>query len=376
MMRVLLFIIALQSAAFSFACASSGSQVTQKPAKERATGNLKWTDSEWSLTPLDQLPSVEDARRIRCGNAVCWIWDEESVWVLANEDSWRLFHRDAKARIHSVYLASVNSGWIAKDRILYRTDDAGATLKQVFPAPGTEDILISSVFFANENHGWAAGVKLDQMRKDDPVVNTDVDRGRLRVSSIYETRDGGQTWSEAKLPRFSGFLVETSLSEKGIGIAGHRRNLLFTNDSGTNWIDFQKYFPKLNPDERGNFVSAFFSGDRGWLVFAGFEFEVWQTTDKGASWQKSIWRIETESSDTASNVPTPRFVFVDDQHALFVYNHTDDCEVFKTSDGGKTWSKIPIEAAGEERFYDVALQSATKGFLVSNKGVYKVTFNR
>jgi photosystem II stability/assembly factor-like uncharacterized protein len=376
MKHVLLIVIALQWCAFNVACASSGSQVSQKAAPEKPADHLKWSDSEWSLTPVAQLQSAGDSpRRLRCNkNALCWSWDDDSVWVSTNDDRWRLFHH-AEEQIYGVYLQSATSGWIAKDRILYKTDDGGATLKQIFPTSGVQDVLISSVYFADENQGWAGGAKLEQIRKDDPVINTDIDRNRLRISQIYETRDGGQTWSEARLPRFSGFLDELTFSEKGIGIAGTRRNLVFTN-GGANWIDFQKYFPKVDENERGNFLSAFFSDDRGWLLFAGFEFEVWQTADKGGSWKKSVWHIESKSTDTASRPPAPRFLFVDERHGLFLYNHTNDCEVFKTSDSGKTWTPIQVQATDDERFYDLALQSQAKGFLVGSKGVYRFSLEQ
>ena len=377
MKRVLLIAIALQWCVFNVACASNGSQVSQKPTPEKTANHLKWSDSEWRLTPVAQLqPEGESARRIRCNkNALCWSWDDDSVWISTNEDRWRLLHR-AEEQIHSVYLVSATSGWIVKDRILYKTDDGGATLKQILPAVSVQDVLISSVYFVDDAHGWAGGAKLDQIRKDDPVINTDIDRDRLRISKIYETRDGGQTWSEAKLPRFSGFLDELTFSEKGTGIAGFHRNLVFTNDGGTSWSDFQKYFPKVDEGERGDFLSAFFSDDRGWLLFGGFEFEVWQTTDKGGSCKKSVWHIESKSTDTVSGPPVPRFVFVDERHGLFLYNHTSDCEVFKTSDGGKTWTQIQIQANDDERFYDLALQSPAKGFLVSNKSVYKFSLGQ
>ena len=374
MKRVLLVVIALLWCAFNVSCASSGSQVSEKTTPEKIA-HLNWSDSEWSLTPVTQF-EVDSPRRIRCNKrSVCWSWDSNSVWVSTNDDSWRLFHR-AKERIDSVYLVSATSGWVAKDRILYRTDGGGTTLKRVFPAPGQQDVLISSVYFTDENHGWAGGAKLDQIRKDDPLINTDVDRGQLRISKIYETRDGGQSWSEARLPRFSGFLEELAFSDKGIGIGGTRRNVVFTNDSGTNWTDFEKYFPKADDGERGNFLSAFFADERGWLLFAGFEFEVWQTSDKGGSWKKSVWQIESKSTDTASYPPMPRFVFVDDKHGLFLYNHTRDCEVFKTSDGGKTWAQIQIQPNNDERFYDLALQSQGRGFLVGGKGVYRFSLEQ
>jgi photosystem II stability/assembly factor-like uncharacterized protein len=202
------------------------------------------------------------------------------------------------------------------------------------------------------------------------LVNTETTRGRIRTAFIIETADGGASWKFEDLPRLIGSFEEINFWESGIGVASSRNNLVFTNDGGKTWISMAKYF-RVVDSERARFESGFFlDQNHGWLLFSGFEFEALFTDNGGKSWTKTTWKIESNSNDTSSFPPPVRFVFVDNWHGLFVYNHSYGGELFKTSDGGKTWKLVTTEGFVDMSFTDALYESQGRRLLVGNKGIY------
>jgi hypothetical protein len=60
-------------------------------------------------------------------------------------------------------------GWIVTDEAIWRSEDAGRTWRKLAPLPAME-----RVYFITPDHGWAAG----------------------GLKKVYETTDGGKTWTE------------------------------------------------------------------------------------------------------------------------------------------------------------------------------------
>jgi hypothetical protein len=107
---------------------------------------------------------------------------------------------------------------------------------------------------------------------------------------------------------------------------------LLTNDGGAHWT-----FEPLKDEPR----SIFFLNDTsGWMVT---ETGIWFTNEAGLNWRKLC---DQPKPDPKIGPVTPgglilRLSFVDEQHGFAVgYQKT----VLKTSDGGRTWTRVP-EAA-------------------------------
>ncbi|MCM3873441.1 MAG: hypothetical protein ND895_22390 [Pyrinomonadaceae bacterium] len=341
-------------------------------------------DAQWDINLVSVLPDETRQKQIRCNSQkVCWSWDQQAIWIGEEKAGWRKFYvansqATQDARIANVYLTSADGGWVVADGSLFRISEGGNKSHRVEIAGINRENgdAITSIYFADKDHGWVAGGKFEPLRKSDPLINTEVTREKIRVGCIYETSDGGTTWDPQSLPRLIGGFDKIDFWDNKIGLASNRNNVLFTNDSGKSWADLAKHFPSTNVEggelERTTFVSGFFlNQNNGWLVFSGMEFEALVTEDGGRYWRKATWRIDSESQDSSSYPPVPGFVFVDDVHGLFVYKHMEGGELFKTSDGGKTWNALIIKGSANVVPLDLFFHKNTGGLLVANKGIYR-----
>jgi photosystem II stability/assembly factor-like uncharacterized protein len=335
-------------------------------------------DATWKFDLVEKLPDERTQRRIRCNkDRLCWVWDKQSIWIGEGVNPWRQFcttpsGQNKDANLNSVYLESSQIGWIVQGHALYKTEDGGCSLRRV-SVPELEGGMmgtIMSVSFVDKDHGWIVGGRFEPLRKDDPKINTEITRGQIRTACMFQTLDGGASWNLQNLPRLIGSFDEVNFWENEIGLASSRSHVVFTNDGGKVWTDMARHFPRIE-NERGAFESAIFlDRSNGWLLFSGFEFEALATISEGKSWSRAIWRIESQSSDTSSLPPPPRFVFVDKSHGLFVYNHLYGGELFKTANAGKTWEQVTPDRSKDEVFYDLVFQKGSGGFLVSSKAIY------
>ncbi len=352
--------------------------IVNRTTNNQNTALNKASDGEWAIDLVRGLPDGIKQRRIRCNKeGLCWVWDENSVWIGDRANSWREFYSVSSGennggRIDSIYLESAQIGWVVQNHQLYKTEDGGKSLRR-FSVPGLEgdpSSTVTDAFFVNGSRGWIVGGKFEPLRKNDPLINTETTRGQIRTAFIIETADGGASWKFEDLPRLIGSFEEINFWESGIGVASSRNDLVFTNDGGKTWIGMAKYFPDID-SERGRFESCFFlDQNRGWLLFTGSEFAALFTDNGGKSWTRTSWKIESKSNDTSSFSPPVRFVFVDNWHGLFVYNHTNGGELFKTSDGGKIWKLVTVAGLTDLSFTDALYESKGRALLVSNKGIY------
>jgi photosystem II stability/assembly factor-like uncharacterized protein len=366
-------------------CSSSAIQphlntTNQETSKEDSFSKV----DDWAIRLVRSLSSDETQRRVRCNTEqLCWVWDEHSVWIAEGTDTWRAFYsipsgQGGKTRIRSVFVESSLIGWIIQDSALYKTEDGGRSLRRVV-VPGLEGNLEGSVtdlFFLDKKHGWIVGGRFGPLKKNDPLINTEITRNQIRTAYILHTSNCGATWEFVDLPRLVGSFEEINFWSKRIGLASSRTSLVFTNDAGDTWISMDKYIPKID-SERGKFESGFFLDENhGWLLFSGFDFQALLTDNGGKSWTKATWKIESTSDDTSSYPPSPRFAFIDSTHAVFVYNHTNGGELFETSDAGKTWRLVTIAGVNDSRFTDVLYESKERALLVGNKGIYSLGLGR
>lgn len=107
---------------------------------------------------------------------------------------------------------------------LWRTTDGGATWSNVYHE---KNYFITSVWFTDENNGWAAG------------YYTEMGRGQLPI--INHTSDGGATWENVYFNDHPGDIIGEALidirfknSLEGVAIASYSENVI-TSDGGVTW---------------------------------------------------------------------------------------------------------------------------------------------
>jgi photosystem II stability/assembly factor-like uncharacterized protein len=200
----------------------------------------------------------------------------------------------------------------ARDSLLFRSDDAGASWRLLpFPSatPGTIDALI--VDPETSGHFYAG-----------------LDAGDSPDSGVYESKDGGQSWQI--IPGLRGLRIE-SLSISPIAArvmaAGTSKGVYLSNDGGENWHRVSKE----NNSEMQDITALAFDPTNSTTIYAGTPHLPWKTTDAGANWHP-IHAGLIDDSDIFS-------IRVDPKQPQLVY--ASACSgIYRSEDSGESWAKL------------------------------------
>lgn len=206
-----------------------------------------------------------------------------------------------------IRMTDINRGWAigglkgASDHV-FRTQDAGQTWSDVTPsqpAPADGESITAIGDFKDASTGW--------------VVYSPAGVGAIPpFVYIWRTHDGGVTWQYSA--------VDTSVSNEA-------------------------------------FLPSFltFAGEQnGWMMVilgAGMMHEyvaIFSTTDGGANWNKIL---DPYGDNGIQSFPKTGFVFADAQNGWLTRdgNGVDPTpHVFRTSDGGMTWTRIDLPAPADK----------------------------
>src|SRR6476469_2828446 len=188
----------------------------------------------------------------------------------AQAGAWIKQRTGSMAWLHSVFFLDQNRGWaIGSKGTLLATIDGGNTWQ--VKTSLTNDIL-RDIFFVDENNGWlVCEVNVyDLKTKDQPRAY------------LMHTVDGGQHWKRVDIKGVDvdARLVRAVFSRGGRGWAfGAAGTIFATRDGGVNWTRLQ------SPTRHLFLGGMFIDEDRGWLVGAGTT--IIQTSDGGDTWYQS-----------------------------------------------------------------------------------------
>jgi photosystem II stability/assembly factor-like uncharacterized protein len=261
-------------------------------------------------------------------------------FTVAQTGSWSKQRTGSLAWLHSVYFLNQNRGWaIGSKGTILATVDGGLTWQ---PTPPSSTDVLRDIIFVDQNNGWlVVEVNLYELKtKDQPRAY------------LMRTTDGGEHWERVDIKGIDvdARLVRAVFSSAGKGwIFGEAGVIYTTHDGGDSWKRL------LSPTRHlllgGMFVDEF----RGWLVGAGGT--IIQTSDGGDTWYQSRF------PQTTSPIRFAAASFVDNRLGWAVGSAG---AVYRTDNGGRTWQ--PQVTGVESDLLDVKFLNAREGWAVGNEG--------
>jgi photosystem II stability/assembly factor-like uncharacterized protein len=242
---------------------------------------------------------------------------------------------EAGSRYDDIWFISPKVGWaVNSDGQILHTNDGGGSWVQQFRTPmiGTRAVYLRCVNFANAQKGW---------------VGTLTDAYRM-----FWTQDGGTTW-----------LLATNLPENApraiCGLYAVNESVVYA--SGTNFP--QKSYPTrvmktanggetwtaINMDSHAsNLIDIFFFDEnRGFVVGGRSDKDnpgyqdltpvVLYTENGGQTWENQVDRLAFQPGEWGWKI-----CFVNDNVGFVSLESFNRGAVLKTTDGGKTWTRHPI----------------------------------
>ncbi|MCY7409431.1 MAG: T9SS type A sorting domain-containing protein [Chitinophagales bacterium] len=340
----------------------------------------------------------------------------------------------------AIYFLNKDTGFVSGNEVYYKTSDGGASW-QTLTMPTTT--IFADYFFTNDSVGFATNI--DYYYEHEILKTTDCgetwtginqepeshlyciwfannDTGYVggyydfgqTYSQIFQTIDGGVTWTEV----WEGYFSDNPFIDirfksnhiEGYAIANDGRNVVATDGIGywnTNWGDifdtdtlglpktsynygnaldgfdhmylFGKYGTVLKwgkdtaqwKEMSGRLVSdvndlSFISSTNGWMTTGGTG--ILRTTDGGNTWHKTNGpRFYVSNIDAVND----SLVF-----AFGNYNSYFQPPVYRSTDAGQTWNSITVFPSA--KLSELQMIDESPGYIISNGNgspatVYKTT---
>jgi photosystem II stability/assembly factor-like uncharacterized protein len=289
----------------------------------------------------------------------------------------------ASSRTDDIWFINSKTGWLVNSNgQVMRTDNGGDSWEQQLSVPPNADFrpYLRCIGFADAEVGWFGAL----------VQDVAAGSGSYVKALLHHTRNGGRHWEPVEnLPEGSpqGVCGLSVVSKSVVYASGENDpanigpRIVKTTDGGKSWslID-------MSPHASNLIDIHFVDEDRGWVVggkvdercsttippaYAGFpqyarlKPVVLYTADGGRHWE-----------DRASGVEFPdcgewgwKIFFLDDRIGFISLENFVTGAILKTTDGGKTWRRLPIDdrrTAGGKEVRNANLEGI--GFLTEDFG--------
>jgi len=224
------------------------------------------------------------------------------------------------------------TGWAVSSRIILRTQDGGRTWREVWDTGAVNDIvdenspaydkqaILIRISFANARRGWALGLGWSERET------------RYAIPLIFQTDDGGQSWSGETLDEEYG--VVKAVNAQTCILAGKFGRVAQTTDGGQSWI---KRSSLVDDDI---LAIGFVNEKSGWAV--GSQGSIIATTDSGRTWAA---QYSTPRGERPLELRSINFVNDRTGYAAGFDNRSEQANnnyiigIMSTEDGGKSWRK-------------------------------------
>ncbi len=269
------------------------------------------------------------------------------------------------SRSDDIHFIDANIGWAVTGGAggVWKTTNGGVTWVQKFSQ--TSPLAhFRSVGFLSATRGFVGNLGTNAY--DANVKDTNI---------LYQTSDGGDTWSPVQAVNASGmkgfcaFHVLDSHTIYGGGRVRGPAYFVKSTDAGTNWTIvnltamgvmngiMDVYFK----DATNGFVVGMDTNSYSSTCANQYHGRIARTTDGGATWTPITTTPENCCYFWKMSWPSPSVGYVSLQQNTTMTNHV----FYKTIDGGNTWipNLIPFSAIGVSSFYWQGV-----GFVTTNEG--------
>ena len=268
-------------------------------------------------------------------------------------ETWSAQEAGVTEGFRGVCFLDANQGWVvgANGTILHTSDGGNLWVKQTVAT--TDDF--QGVVFVDNNTGWATCIK--------PVHYGWRGEADNWQAAIWHTSNGGENWVQQAVPTntsilnridFIDSLTGWAVGTKLVGDDGlhpqHEGTIYHTTDGGLTWSEL------YSPGQKITFTAVdFLDATNGWVV--GFPTRsslkggfVFHTADGGETWDRQepghffdpLWDVQ----------------FVDKNRGYVVgfdYIAAWGPPVWRTLDGGVTWTKIIMDNHESEGLFGVSV---------------------
>lgn len=255
------------------------------------------------------------------------------------------------AKQDDIFFINKDTGWsVNGSGYIYRTNDGGTTWSTQLHKPGT---FFRCVGFVTDSLGFAGN------------IGTNYFPGVTDTVSLYRTSDGGNTWqpitnytgprvkglcaiSIAKTPYINRGNLDHEVTIYAAGRVGSPAFLMKSTDKGQTWTskDLSAYCAMITDVH-------FFNKDTG-FVFGGTSGDISSssakilyTTNGGETFSAVYTSTRTYEMIWKASFPSRKTGYAT---VLSYDNGNPNRYVAKTTDGGLTWTEVPLTNSGRKEF--------------------------
>lgn len=291
-------------------------------------------------------------------NPIETTFDEEmtvdAVFV-SDEGKWVVEESFTNKNITSIFFLNENEGWATTipDEIafiggsIYHTNDGGETwTEQLRGDPYKE--FFWEIEFADENNGWAT-----MQSYHSELLDEDVDWGWY--GAVMHTSNGGQTWTEQYFIEGGlGYDLEIIDSNTVWVVGGYDNTrdrdhglILWTSNGGSSWTEVVLH-DNSGIEYAPNYFEIEFAGSStGWIPVGG-GFDNFKTTNGGNSWSTTSQFYNSMD-------------FVDSMNGFGLKNSG----VYRTTNQGDSWVQ---QSSVSESIYASDFVNSELGWIITKNG--------
>jgi len=276
-----------------------------------------------------------------CDGGNTWTWDTIFRGLPVNRVDDCIFTNDSTGFVF------VYSSQPDYDSYIYKTTDAGNTWTQVYEDPGSA--YTGKFAFFNEQQGMIACATW------------------MYQTKILLTDDAGETWNEIAQPWLPWYSTNafTCSGETSAIAAGNNGMIYHSSNGGQSWeAGYERIFTgAIYKAQFTDPLTGFVLADTGSGGVASIS--LLTTCDGGSTWANIFQNSWSATLD---------FHFISNLTGyLFTEQFSDTMSVFKTTDGGETWTICP----GSLTFFidqkDILFYDEATGIVTGDFEVYKTT---